>query len=93
MSWFSRGIVPNCVPRALCQGAAWKYQEGLDVRFIVTEIEPGYDHIQCQVYRNDKWQWSTMLRGIITTGKREHAGREKKVLTWNELLMERMDKG
>ena len=90
-SFLNRGIVPNCVPRALVQGAAWKYQKQLDVRFIVTELEPGQDHVQCQVWKDDKWQWSVMLRGIVTTGKREQEGRDYKNLTWNEFLLERMD--
>ena len=95
MGIFSRFIrkkvTPNCVPRALYQGAAWLYQEKKEVRFLVMQIEPGVDHIQCQVKLDGEWEWSTQDGEKVTTGQEEFRGYEPyKKLDWLTFLDERL---
>ena len=84
-------VKPNCVPLQLCIGAAWVYQEKKDVRFPVKEIRPGVDHIQTQVWDNDRWRFSVMIDGIVRFGKEEYPEiKPYKTLDWLTFLDERV---
>lgn len=72
----------NCVPRALYQGAAWQYWEGLRVRFIVREVRPGCDHIQCQVFYDRNWRYSKQDGDIVLIGTAEFPNAEIKKNTY-----------
>jgi len=97
MNWFTQlfnrpEFKGDCVPRALYQGAAWTYQKKFPVRFIVQNISNGVDHIQCQVFFDGKWQWSTQYRDYVSIGQQEFDGLAViKTLTFQQLLQERVD--
>ncbi len=96
MSWFKRifnkpEFKGDCVPRALYQGSAWTYQKKLLVRFIVLNISKGVDHIQCQVFYDGEWKWSTQWKGYVSIGDQEHKGTVIKTLTFKQLLEERIE--
>jgi len=90
----------DCTSGVLAQGCYWRLQRDLDVRFPVCRVSESkdriVDHIQCQVKGatsagHDTWEYSVMLRGIVTTGKREFAEfTPYKILTWQKLLEERL---
>ena len=96
MSWFTQlfsrspEIQPDCVGRALYQGWGWRMKK-LPYRFVVQNIQPGVDHIQCQVFYNNEWRWSTQWKEIVTIGDQEERGRIIKVLTMKQLLQERIE--
>jgi len=97
MNWFKRifgkpEFTGDCVPRALYQGTAWVYQKKLPVRFIVQNIKPGIDHIQCQVFYDDKWEWSSQWDDYVTIGNQEFKDAPIiKILTLEQLFQERID--
>jgi len=93
MSWWKRkrGFKPSCVARALYQGCGWNYDEGYPVRFVVKNISPGVDHIQCQFYTGVDWYWSTQQDGFVVGGSEEFSEIVGyKTLTLEELLKERI---
>lgn len=97
MSWLSkifgtRGFSPSCVARVLYQAAGWHYDQGKEVRFVVRNISPGQDHIQCQVMQDGDWQWSTQKGDLVYTGRQEYSEFETiKLLSLKQLFQERLD--
>jgi len=93
MSWWKRkrGFKPTCVARALYQGCGWKYDEGCKVLFVVKNISPGVDHIQCKFHNGVDWYWSTQQDGFVVGGSEEFSEIVGyKTLTLEELLKERI---
>jgi len=78
-------IKGNCVPRALYQASARKLQKGQEVRFAVSHIKQGIDHIQVQYWENGEWKYSTQYGDLITNGQRHFAAEPYKYLSWRQL--------
>ena len=50
-------VEPECVPRAVYAALAFRLQTGCEVRVVILEIRPGYDHAQAQAKIEGNWMW------------------------------------
>ena len=101
MSFFSRlfgdrGTQGDCIARALYQGWIHGKQRKMPVRFVIKNISPGVDHIQCQYNVGTKdspaWLWSSQTRDFAHEGKDDFPDAKViKVLTFAEFLKERLE--
>ena len=85
-TWYGK-----CVPSTM-YALETLFEEGHQIRAVVKEIRPGYDHIQGQV-RSDKGEWLYLVvyGRAIQLGLDEYPDLPvKKTITWRQLLAERI---